>query len=240
MVCIWFPWAPPVLALNLVKTWRDMVVKNTSMSICYNQPCKLSWYRAPPLKRSKWKFKIDLKNRMTLHQITFINRSDLASEKTIQGSRIRFVIGCVIPRAGAVARSRNLGQALFGSPVYSGTVSQHLASTSPVWGSLVRYSAKQTWWQSRRLRSESLYLWMIGRSRPGPETALRRRRDWSCVSSRYCEWTNTSSLTQVFVENEWAQISRKIGPDIFVPKHESSIFRSFIQPCMWFLHDGTG
>ena len=35
----------------------------------------------------------------------------------IQGSRIRFVLGCVIPRAGAVARSRNLGQALFGSPV---------------------------------------------------------------------------------------------------------------------------
>ena len=26
-------------------------------------------------------------------------------------------VGCVIPRAGAVARSRNLGQALFGSPV---------------------------------------------------------------------------------------------------------------------------
>ena len=24
------------------------------------------------------------------------------------------------------------------------------------------------------------------------------------------------------------------GPDIFVLKHESSIFRSFIQPCMWF------
>ena len=23
-------------------------------------------------------------------------------------------------------------------------------------------------------------------------------------------------------------------PDIFVLKHESSIFRSFIQPCMWF------
>ena len=35
----------------------------------------------------------------------------------IQGSRIRFVLGCVIPRAGAVARSRNQGQALFGSPV---------------------------------------------------------------------------------------------------------------------------
>ena len=35
----------------------------------------------------------------------------------IQGSRIRFVVGCVILRAGAVARSRNLGQALFGSPV---------------------------------------------------------------------------------------------------------------------------
>ena len=32
--------------------------------------------------------------------------------------RIRFVLGCVIPRAGAVARSRNLGQALFGSPVH--------------------------------------------------------------------------------------------------------------------------
>ena len=29
-------------------------------------------------------------------------------------------------------------------------------------------------------------------------------------------------------------------PDIVVPEHESSIFRSFIQPCMWFLHDGTG
>ena len=28
--------------------------------------------------------------------------------------------------------------------------------------------------------------------------------------------------------------------DIVVPEHESSIFRSFIQPCMWFLHDGTG
>ena len=28
--------------------------------------------------------------------------------------------------------------------------------------------------------------------------------------------------------------------DIVVPEHESSIFRSFIQPYMWFLHDGTG
>ena len=36
----------------------------------------------------------------------------------LQGSRIRFVLGCVIPRAGAVARSRNLEQALFGSPVW--------------------------------------------------------------------------------------------------------------------------
>ena len=35
----------------------------------------------------------------------------------VQGSRIRFVLGCVIPSAGAVARSRNLGQVLFGSPV---------------------------------------------------------------------------------------------------------------------------
>ena len=25
--------------------------------------------------------------------------------------------------------------------------------------------------------------------------------------------------------------------DIVDPEHESSIFRSFIQPCMWFLHD---
>ena len=40
-----------------------------------------------------------------------------AIREGIQGSRIRFVLGCVIPRAGAVARSRNLGQALFGSPV---------------------------------------------------------------------------------------------------------------------------
>ena len=37
----------------------------------------------------------------------------------IQGSRIRFVLGCVIPRVGAVARSHNLGQALFGSSVRS-------------------------------------------------------------------------------------------------------------------------
>ena len=29
-------------------------------------------------------------------------------------------------------------------------------------------------------------------------------------------------------------------PDIFSLKHESSIFRSVIQPYMWFLHDGTG
>ena len=28
--------------------------------------------------------------------------------------------------------------------------------------------------------------------------------------------------------------------DIFSLKHESSIFRSVIQPYMWFLHDGTG
>ena len=28
--------------------------------------------------------------------------------------------------------------------------------------------------------------------------------------------------------------------DIFSLKHESSIFRSVIQPCKWFLHDGTG
>ena len=40
------------------------------------------------------------------------------AKQTVQGSRIRFVLGCMIPRAGAVARSRNLGQALFGSPVF--------------------------------------------------------------------------------------------------------------------------
>ena len=28
--------------------------------------------------------------------------------------------------------------------------------------------------------------------------------------------------------------------DIFALKHKSSIFRSVMQPCMWFLHDGTG
>ena len=28
--------------------------------------------------------------------------------------------------------------------------------------------------------------------------------------------------------------------DIFSLKHKSCIFRSVIQPCMWFLHDGTG
>ena len=38
---------------------------------------------------------------------------------SVQGSQIRFVLGCMIPRAGAVARSRNLGQALFGSPVHN-------------------------------------------------------------------------------------------------------------------------
>ena len=42
---------------------------------------------------------------------------DFHQSRTLQGSLIRFVLGCVIPRAGAVARSRNLGQALFGSPV---------------------------------------------------------------------------------------------------------------------------
>ena len=39
------------------------------------------------------------------------------SRVAVQGSRIRFFLGCVIPCAGAVTRSRNLGQALFGSPV---------------------------------------------------------------------------------------------------------------------------
>ena len=28
--------------------------------------------------------------------------------------------------------------------------------------------------------------------------------------------------------------------DIFALNHKSSIFRSVMQPCMWFLHDGTG
>ena len=35
-------------------------------------------------------------------------------------------------------------------------------------------------------------------------------------------------------------IRMRLLPDIFILKHESSIFRSFIQPCMWFIHDGTG
>ena len=50
------------------------------------------------------------------------NRRKNQNSKQIQGSRIRFVLGCVIPRAGAVARSRNLGQALFGSPVLRGAI----------------------------------------------------------------------------------------------------------------------
>ena len=33
---------------------------------------------------------------------------------------------------------------------------------------------------------------------------------------------------------------RAFHPGIFSLKHERSIFRSVIQPCMWFLHDGTG
>ena len=48
------------------------------------------------------------------------------NRKRIQGSRIRFVLGCVIPRAGAVARSRNLGQALIGSPVKGPTLNVSL------------------------------------------------------------------------------------------------------------------
>ena len=31
----------------------------------------------------------------------------------------------------------------------------------------------------------------------------------------------------------------QFSSDIFSLKHESSIFRSFIQPCMWIIHDGT-
>ena len=34
--------------------------------------------------------------------------------------------------------------------------------------------------------------------------------------------------------------SDDLKADIFVQEHESSIFRSVIQPCMWFLCDGTG
>ena len=47
---------------------------------------------------------------------------------SVQGSRIRFALGCVIPRAGTVARSRNLGQALFGSPVQGDS-----SARRPVW-----------------------------------------------------------------------------------------------------------
>ena len=36
-----------------------------------------------------------------------------------------------------------------------------------------------------------------------------------------------------------SMLRRGLNSGIFSLKHESSIFRSFIQPCMWFLHDGT-
>ena len=45
-----------------------------------------------------------------------------------------------------------------------------------------------------------------------------------------------------FSKMKWHQFPRSSSSaaDIFSLKHESSIFRSVIQPCMWFLHDGTG
>ena len=57
---------------------------------------------------------------LSTQQVTeFLGRisSTTVIKSHVQGSRIRFALGCVIPCAGAVARSRNLGQALFGSPV---------------------------------------------------------------------------------------------------------------------------
>ena len=38
----------------------------------------------------------------------------------------------------------------------------------------------------------------------------------------------------------WAVAEWPFRIDIFSPKHKSSTFRSVIQPCKWFLHDGTG
>ena len=42
--------------------------------------------------------------------------------------------------------------------------------------------------------------------------------------ARSVEWRKLSKLTLYLLRR----------PDIFDLKHESSIFRSFIQPCMWF------
>ena len=61
----------------------------------------------------------------------------------LQGSRIRFVLGCVIPRAGAVARSRNLGQALFGSPVSEAKSEMLCVRNAKDYCREIQYSAKR-------------------------------------------------------------------------------------------------
>ena len=58
-----------------------------------------------------------LKRSIMCDKFGYSASGEQCSAYIVQGSRIRFVLGCVIPRAGAVARSRNLGQTLFGSPV---------------------------------------------------------------------------------------------------------------------------
>ena len=45
--------------------------------------------------------------------------------------------------------------------------------------------------------------------------------------------------TNAFCARDCLMSAAGSDADISDLKHESSIFRSFIQPCMWFPHDGT-
>ena len=54
------------------------------------------------------------------------------------------------------------------------------------------------------------------------------------------EKSKVDDLWADFKKDTAAKPKPKPKADIFSLKHESSIFRSVIQPCMWLLHDGTG
>ena len=87
--------------------------------------------------------------------------------------------------------------------------------------------------------------WRTGRSRGKPKpsrkaTQSRRLGKYVLYFYSWYPFKQSSSffclrMLTVSMANTLASLA-----DIFPLQHESSIFRSYIQPCMWFLHDGTG
>ena len=65
----------------------------------------------------------------------------------------------------------------------------------------------------------------------GPLPAIRKSS--SRTPSRRASRSSRASTPAAASPNHSYNLRNR--PDIFVLKHESSIFRSFIQPCMWFL-----